>query len=740
MQNQRFSIHSLTGFGINGTHSLYFEKDGYKSGQIENILIENQNIVKIPEIQLVRKNFSKQLDQSGFILVQNGSDIHDDSYVEITLGYSEEAKEMIISEHSNFEDAQWEPVLTSTQYQFDQGGLKTLYLKFRNSDGIESAVFSDQIDIILSENFEGKIEVSDGAYTSENLINLNIEIPKTAVEMLVCLRNNFSGCVWEKVSSKKNLYIPQDGKYTVFTKYRSKSGKESPVYSTNVIVDTSAPVFNLQVFFDGYSDSFTLNISDSDLVGVDKMKITGHPDHSSDNWVGFKNSFDLKYYKGLTLHVQLVDHIGHKSEIKSIDIRYDIASIGVGHIGLYNDTNSWIGSGHVLSRKMGDLLFYMRHPVYNSDSPENFLVFDKKSNTWDELNFPIINNGDVKYQINSNTLFLFEESDLLWPGNASDNVDFYQCEDNHLNCQWYEAKMSERKNYLSFGKVGRKTLVAGGIINDPSKNISNVNSDTVDVFDCSEIPCSHSVERLSLARRLISTAEVNDRAIFAGGQTDNSHRTNRVDIYDCSGETCLWNVDNLQTSRSAMAVASLGNQAIFAGGLLTYRSGEPFISDTVDIFDCGFETCHHVVSSLSEPRYSMATTELNEKAYFAGGYRHDGNSQGSIEPSKRVDIYNCSGNTCFWQIEELSIARVVSTAISIGNKVFFAGGYESSLKKPVFSRIDIYDDLSESWSTYEFPIPCKSVNSEKYDGKIIFLGCNHGLIYDSHSDTWSETM
>ena len=94
--------------------------------------------------------------------------------------------------------------------------------------------------------------------------------------------------------------------------------------------------------------------------------------------------------------------------------------------------------------------------------------------------------------------------------------------------------------------------------------------------------------------------------------------------------------------------------------------------------------------NLSIARSGIATVTAGNKIFFAGGY----NSTGYIS---RVDIYDISSQS--WSTAELSLPRTSIKAIACGNKVLFAGGDRG----PNTSRIDIYDLTTQSWSTAELP-------------------------------------
>jgi hypothetical protein len=98
--------------------------------------------------------------------------------------------------------------------------------------------------------------------------------------------------------------------------------------------------------------------------------------------------------------------------------------------------------------------------------------------------------------------------------------------------------------------------------------------------------------------------------------------------------------------------------------------------------------------NLSIARTEIAAIAAGNKIFFAGG----NNSTGSLS---RVDIYDISSQS--WSTAELSLPRAGIKAIACGSKVLFASGHTSGGGAPYTSRIDIYDLTTQSWSTAELP-------------------------------------
>src|SRR5204862_846354 len=97
-------------------------------------------------------------------------------------------------------------------------------------------------------------------------------------------------------------------------------------------------------------------------------------------------------------------------------------------------------------------------------------------------------------------------------------------------------------------------------------------------------------------------------------------------------------------------------------------------------------------TTLSQARYNFFGTAVGQKAFFGGG------SVASWSFSTRVDIYNEATNA--WSTAELSQAREQAAATSVAGKAFFAGGLGGSFSSPLLSNVvDIYNSASNTWST-----------------------------------------
>ena len=127
---------------------------------------------------------------------------------------------------------------------------------------------------------------------------------------------------------------------------------------------------------------------------------------------------------------------------------------------------------------------------------------------------------------------------------------------------------------------------------------------------------------------------------------------------------------------------------------------------------------------LSEARAFIAAVTVGNKVFFAGGTRGDNTS------SDCVDIYDAS--TGLWDTASLSVSRAFSPffATSICNKAYFVGGaknnfYNMQWEDPT-NVIDIYNEELDEWSVDYMP---QTVINHTVGGAVDHLLVGGGIIY-----------
>lgn len=235
--------------------------------------------------------------------------------------------------------------------------------------------------------------------------------------------------------------------------------------------------------------------------------------------------------------------------------------------------------------------------------------------------------------------------------------------------------------------IDGKALFAGGYQYAPVGCGCDVSS--VDIYDPLAYP-HWSHHDLSVARRTIAAATLDNYAFFAGGYISGTPMA-VIDVYDASlgapSDPAAWSITQLSVARRNHCAVAVGSQVLFAGGRVAGNG----LTDIVDIYDAslGLPTNPAAWSTaqLSVPRRDIGATAVGGKAFFAGG---DGGAD-------VVDIYDsATGN---WSTATLSAPRNGVMAVTVGSKALFAGGVWQGSGSDV---VDVYDDATGSWSVMNF--------------------------------------
>ncbi len=107
------------------------------------------------------------------LVINDDANISNNINVILTIGATD-ASQMVISNDSEFDVAQWEPFSTSKDWQLTEGsGRKVVYAKFRDSAGNVSATISDEItlvpEVVPVDETEGAI-IEEGEVLGEKIV------------------------------------------------------------------------------------------------------------------------------------------------------------------------------------------------------------------------------------------------------------------------------------------------------------------------------------------------------------------------------------------------------------------------------------------------------------------------------------------------------------------------------------------------------------------------------------------
>jgi len=175
-------------------------------------------------------------------------------------------------------------------------GKKTVYVKFQDEAGNESAVYSDEINMDRTPPKKGMVKI-----LTENSISkiqkVEIELfAQDAIEMMLSNYYDFREAKWEPYATKKEWLLAggDDGVKYVFAKFRDKVKNVSAVSHDKIGLDTNAPKGGDLKIENGAK--YTTNIGKLvslklNVQGGEFMMISNDKDFANATWQKFEPYF-----------------------------------------------------------------------------------------------------------------------------------------------------------------------------------------------------------------------------------------------------------------------------------------------------------------------------------------------------------------------------------------------------------------------------------------------------------------
>ena len=152
-------------------------------------------------------------------------------------------------------------------------------------------------------------------------------------------------------------------------------------------------------------------------------------------------------------------------------------------------------------------------------------------------------------------------------------------------------------------------------------------------------------------------------------------------------------------------VTSAGNKIFVAGGVISRVCGgiacDVYLT-TVDIYDASSNTWS--TSDVSLARCLMSATSVGNLVFFGGGFVRTGTSPSWVYGvTTLVDIYDMSTNS--WTTTNLALARYSPVAVTAGPYALFLGGMWSPSPNGYSNAfmVDMYNTVSNTWSSFNLP-------------------------------------
>jgi len=223
-------------------------------------------------------------------------------------------------------------------------------------------------------------------------------------------------------------------------------------------------------------------------------------------------------------------------------------------------------------------------------------------------------------------------------------------------------------------------------------------------------------------------AASSDKLFLPGGLAGGGVYVSTVAVYDITSNT--WSEMPLSVPRSMIAATINGNLLFCAGGIQFENGAEEYAA--IEIYNT--DTNEPLgLAELSQPRVALSAVSVGSKVLFAGGANPsiDPNTFGltGFEVFSRVDIYDTATNT--WSTAELSDPRAGMAHAVLGDKAYFAGGDKGN--GVVSDVVDIYDATTDTWTTETLSVARSFYGGGgSFKGKVYFAG---GTTADSQTST-----
>jgi hypothetical protein len=163
-------------------------------------------------------------------------------------------------------------------------------------------------------------------------------------------------------------------------------------------------------------------------------------------------------------------------------------------------------------------------------------------------------------------------------------------------------------------------------------------------------------------------------------------------------EAQVWSEVALPENMAGMAITTHGKKIFMTGKFTADEKNQA--TNLIYIYDT--ETGLFSTASISARREAMSAVTVGDKVMFAGGSLWNLGSNSFINTTDTVDVYDV--NTGQMSVMKLSEPRRWITSQVVNGKVYFAGGREPA--GPFTDVLDIYDPATNSWilDTLAFPV------------------------------------
>ena len=261
------------------------------------------------------------------ILIDNGKPytIHKDGQVKLGI-FARGATQMMLSNNLAFSNTQWEPYNIEKSWTLLEGdGVRKVYIKYKDIANNQTQAILDSIMVDRKPPTNCLIEINKGEKKTNHPDKIVIVKVRSKDARLVQISSDstFFGTRWEGYSERNLKYsLPgNDGKKTLYARFRDEAGNISGVFSQQIILDRTPPLSGKVVINDG--EKITNNTNKSVMINLEakdakQMLISNNIDFENAEWESFSQTKNWILYgtDGLkTVYVRFRDELGNISRM-----------------------------------------------------------------------------------------------------------------------------------------------------------------------------------------------------------------------------------------------------------------------------------------------------------------------------------------------------------------------------------------------------------------------------------------
>ncbi len=273
--------------------------------------------------------------------INNNSEWVNNRNNRVSLNFKAEgAQFMMISNEESFKDVEWSPFRVAVPWNLGEGeGTHTVYAKFKDVAGNESAVISGSIKSDYTPPAINKILLNDGdQYCNDPQKKINLSMDVEGAHFMIISNNSLrdsslTGAVWEPFNKSKDWILSgEDELKTIYFAFRDLAGNTTREHTEKIMLDRVPPSegkISVNQNAKWYTDKSGSGLIQLHAVDAHEMMISDNSSFTGAKWEPFMPTkedwvFNPKGDK-LIVYAKFRDRAGNVSEAVEYSMNVDLS-------------------------------------------------------------------------------------------------------------------------------------------------------------------------------------------------------------------------------------------------------------------------------------------------------------------------------------------------------------------------------------------------------------------------------